>query len=560
MKARMVRLQAWFGQQMAAHGYGYMTFRYEADAAGDPVVHRLDGDHGDAYYLSDTSTGVQEKLYQRFDVKYVVDFIVVDTSTGLLHGSGGARYAGLAGGNKDGGQVKVGGGTSFSTAAHELTHAFGLMWHDFRDDTYILSWSGSRRNRLSACSARYLAVTPFLNPEISLGIDRTSSPTIEFAGATVWYAPGTERFTVSWRVADPDGIHQVIQWTGNPLSRSLTPEVKACRDVAGETEAVVSFEYDGAIPSMTNSSFSYPTSHMLPAKTVDTQGHKGFFSGRLVIAQASPHHVATLKVETIFLYDIAISPGGDLLAVGTRDSYTQEGGRGQDGHVRLWDVARREEVASLVGHWHSVYSVAFSPDGGLLASAGVADDTVKLWDVARREAVATFEGHTGTIESVAFSPGGGLLASAGWDRTVRLWDVAARQEVAVLDRHTDTIESVAFSPGGGLLASAGWDRTVRVWDVAARQEVAVLEAHTRPLASVAFSPAGGLLASAGGGDENVRLWDTATWNEIAVLTRPGAYIASSLAFSPDGGKLATSNGTWKDLSVGRAQRRSRGAV
>ena len=50
MKARMVRLQAWFGQQMAAHGYGYMTFRYEADADGEPVVHRLDGDHGDTYY------------------------------------------------------------------------------------------------------------------------------------------------------------------------------------------------------------------------------------------------------------------------------------------------------------------------------------------------------------------------------------------------------------------------------------------------------------------------------------------------------------------------------
>ena len=71
MKARMVRLQAWFGQQMESHGYGYMTFRYEADADGDPVVHRLDGDHGDAYYLSETSVGVQEKLYQRFDVKYV---------------------------------------------------------------------------------------------------------------------------------------------------------------------------------------------------------------------------------------------------------------------------------------------------------------------------------------------------------------------------------------------------------------------------------------------------------------------------------------------------------
>ena len=493
---------------MASHGYGYMTFRYEADAAGDPVVHRLDGDHGDTYYLSDTSGGVQEKLYQRFDVKNVVDFIVVDTSTGLLHGTGGRTFLGLGSGNKEGGQAKVGGGTSFSTAAHELTHAFGLLWHDFRDSAYILSY-GPTADRLSACSARYLAVTPFLNPEIPLGSDRTSSPTIEFAGETVWYAPGTERFTVSWRVADPDGIHQVIQWAGNVFLGVLTPEVKACRDVAGETEAVVSFEYDGAIPSLPNSSFSYPTAHQLPGKTVDTQGNSSW--ERLSIAQASPHHVATLKVETIFLYDIAISPGGDLLAVGTRDSYTQEAGRGQDGHVRLWDVARREEVASLVGHWHSVYSVAFSPDGGLLASAGVADDTVKLWDVARREAVATFEGHTGTIESVA------------------------------------------FSPGGGLLASAGWDRTVRVWDVAARQEVAVLEAHTGPLASVAFSPAGGLLASAGGGDENVRLWDTATWNEIAVLTKPGVYIASSLAFSPDGGKLAAvmENGTiylWDVLS------------
>ena len=537
MKARMVRLQAWFGQQMAAHGYGYMTFRYEADAAGDPVVHRLDGDYGDAYYLSDTSTGVQEKLYQCFDVKYVVDFIVVDTSTGLLHGTGGARYAGLASGNKDGGQVKVGGGTSFSTAAHELTHAFGLMWHDFRDDTYILSWSGSRRNRLSACSARYLAVTPFLNPEISLEIDRTSAPTIEFAGETVWYAPGTERFTVSWRVADPDGIHQVIQWTGNVFLGVLTPEVKACQDVAGETEAVVSFEYDGATPSLPHSSFSYPTVHQLPGKTVDTQGHGSYSDGRLVIAQASPHHVATLKVETISILDVAISPGGDLLAVGTRDSYTMWM-EGQDGHVRLWDVARREEVASLVGDAQIVTSVAFSPDGGLLASAGVTDHTVKLWDVARREAVASLEGHTADVESVAFSPGGGLLASGGWDKTVRVWDVARREEVASLEGHTETIYSVAFSPDGGLLASGGRDRTVRVWDVAARREVAVLDRHTAKINMVAFSPDGALLASSGGFDRTVRLWDTATWNEVAVLTRPGAHFALQLAFSPDGGKLA----------------------
>ncbi len=496
MKTTMRRLQAFFGQQMAAHGYGPMTFRYEADAAGAPVVRRVDGDHGDAYYLEETSIKMQRELYRRFDVKNVVDFIVVDTSTGLLHEPGGQRYAGMASGGKDGGQAKVGGGFSFFVAAHELAHAFGLMWHDFRDDTYILSYGFGLRTRLSACSARYLAVTPLLNPEIPLGIDRTSAPTIEFAGPTVWYAPGTERFTVSWRVADPDGVHQVIQWTGHPLSRSLTPEVKACRDVAGETEAVVSFEYDGAIPSMAHSSLSNPTSHQLPAKTVDTQGNGS--SEGLIIAQASPHHVATLTVETKFIYGIAISPLGDLLAAGTQDSYTLSM-RGQAGYVRLWDLARREEVASLLGDAQYVKSVAFSPDGGLLASAGVTDDTVKLWDVARREEVAVLEGHTGTINSVAFSPDGSLLASAGFDSTVRVWDVARREEVAVLEGHTGIINSVAFSPAAGVLASAGYDRTIRVWDLAARREVAVLEGHTGTIESVAFSPDGSLLAAGGGG-------------------------------------------------------------
>ena len=183
MKARIPRLQAWFGAQMEAHGYGYLTFRYEADTAGDPVVHRVVGDHGDAYYLEKTSSPVQRELFRQFEWDYRIYFIVVDTSTGLLHATGGRRYRGGAAGSKDGGYAMVGGGASFSVAAHELAHAFGLMWHDFRDDTYILSYAIDSRTRLSACSARFLAVAPFLNPEIPMGRDRTSAPTIEL----LWY-------------------------------------------------------------------------------------------------------------------------------------------------------------------------------------------------------------------------------------------------------------------------------------------------------------------------------------------------------------------------------------
>jgi WD40 repeat protein len=61
-----------------------------------------------------------------------------------------------------------------------------------------------------------------------------------------------------------------------------------------------------------------------------------------------------------------------------------------------------------------VNSVAFSPDGRLLAS-GSNDKTVKVWEVASGRAVRTLTGHTWPVLSVAFSPDGRLLASGSVD-------------------------------------------------------------------------------------------------------------------------------------------------
>ena len=150
----------------------------------------------------------------------------------------------------------------------------------------------------------------------------------------------------------------------------------------------------------------------------------------------------------------------------------------------------------------SVSSVAFSPDGRLLASCGD-DDVVRLWDPATGAERRTLTGHTGRVNGVAFSPDGLLLASCD-DETVRLWDPATGAERRTLTGHTGRVNGVAFSPDGLLLASCD-DETVRLWDPATGEHQRTLSGHSGAAKSVAFSPDGRLLASCSD-DKTVRFW------------------------------------------------------
>ena len=97
-------------------------------------------------------------------------------------------------------------------------------------------------------------------------------------------------------------------------------------------------------------------------------------------------------------------------------------------------------------------SVAFSPDGSLLASAS-ADGLVQLWNPDTETLEVTLEVHIDRVLSVAFSPDGSLLASASADGLVGLWDPHTPQLKATLG-HESPVLSVAFSPDGDLLAIA----------------------------------------------------------------------------------------------------------
>ena len=478
MKVAIRRVQTFYAEQMQAHGYGNKTFRIETDAQGEPLVHRVDGRHPDSYYLR--YIGVLE-VGQMFDREENIYLVVID---------GGQNWGGQGEGYKKSGFAWVFGRVrvDFVVTAHELGHAFGLL-HDFRDDAYIMSYGGPGRNRLSAYSAEFLSVHPYFNPEIP--IEEGPPPTIELISPRT-YPAGSESVPIQLKVADSQGIHQVNLFV---FAGPGGTNVKASRGLSGESDAVVEFEYDGDIPSFPGLSLSDPVVHWIRVQVVDSEGN--IARVKFLLAEVSPHQIATLEGHTDGVVAVSFSPDGSLLASGS-----------SDGTILLWDMRSRERVATfgvaiLERHTDGVAAVSFSPDGALLAS-GLGDRTVLLWDVATREQVATL-GHRLWVNAVSFSPDGTLLASGLWHRTVLLWDVATREQVATLEGHTNVVYSVSFSPDGALLATGGWDGMVILWDVLTREKI-IAFGHTDAIRSVSFSPDGTTLA-AGGQDGTILLWN-----------------------------------------------------
>jgi WD40 repeat protein/transcriptional regulator with XRE-family HTH domain len=226
------------------------------------------------------------------------------------------------------------------------------------------------------------------------------------------------------------------------------------------------------------------------------------------------------------VWGVALSGDGQLVASG-----------GGDGLVRLWRAPSGRLLAVLEADAAGVVSVALSADGQVVAS-GVGDGTARVWDVPSGQRLAVLEGHPTGVVSVALSADGQLAATGGGDGTVRLWEVPSGRCLATLEGDTAGFVSVALSADGQLVASGGWDGTVRLWDAASGQCVAVLKGHAAGVVWVALSAAAQLVAS-GGGDRAVRLWDTASGRCLAVLEGHTAPVRS-VALSAAGQLLATS--------------------
>jgi WD40 repeat protein/serine/threonine protein kinase len=260
-------------------------------------------------------------------------------------------------------------------------------------------------------------------------------------------------------------------------------------------------------------------------------GNQGVQPGELKLWDAaSGKQLRTFEGHAGPVWSVAFSPNGKHLA--------SAGGVGlnKPGEVKLWDAASGKQLLTFQGHDEGVLSVAFGPDGKHLAT-GSRDQTVKLWDAASGRELQTFLGHKDDVTCVAFSPDGRRLASASPEMTVKVWDVDSGK--GLLSFRGPKLKdsrglSVAFSPDGKRLAATAYD-TVKLWDATTGEELLPLQGHTGRVTSVAFSPDGKRLAT-GSADNTVKLWDAASGVEVLTLRHESGI--TRVAFSPDGKHLA----------------------
>ena len=206
-------------------------------------------------------------------------------------------------------------------------------------------------------------------------------------------------------------------------------------------------------------------------------------------------HIATRAVNGFF---IQFLPDGKILDF-------------SDNTIQIWDAQTLKEKFTDTGRVAFFYSKAVSPDGMTHVRENEKDLQLYLWDVKTGKSVGKLSGNTESVRSIAFSPDGSILAG-GFDNTIRIWDTRTGKWKKSLIVHKGSVRTLTFSPNGEILASGNSDKNIRLWETKKWKHIATLSGHNDSLRNLAFSPDGKTLAS-GSYDGTIRIWNTRTGKE-----------------------------------------------
>jgi WD40 repeat protein len=288
------------------------------------------------------------------------------------------------------------------------------------------------------------------------------------------------------------GRHLVADWTNSVCV--WTPE----------TGARVDFETPNNMPTLNG----------ITTKTCDVKPDEPLYAlGRIDGSMELRHLVSGEKVASWPAHDesvgaVAYSRDGKRLATGSIK-----------GDVKIWDSAHRREVLRIGPVDRHIMCLTFSEDGKSLAGSGISD-RVWVWDVETGRQLLELGGHGNEyVASVAFSPDGKLLATTTVTANeARLWELPAGRQIAALKGHVQGLTGVEFSPDGKTLVTVSYDRKVKLWSVSTHQELVTFPFNTAWQAVVAhFTPDGRALAISylDGQGSHTRLVRAPSFEEIA---------------------------------------------
>lgn len=176
---------------------------------------------------------------------------------------------------------------------------------------------------------------------------------------------------------------------------------------------------------------------------------------------------------------IVISPDGKLIASG-----------GSDRTIKIWYFGLSEErsidyLTTLKAHQLAVNQIAFNPIEGEVKFASVSSDRrVILWGMESKTPLNILTAHTQAVKTLAFSPDGKLLATGGDDGLIIIWGLANRKLVRTLSAHRWTISALSFLRDGNTLISASWDGNLKFWQLDSGQEIDCLSTHLSEILAI----------------------------------------------------------------------------